>query len=75
MPILYKGVRLASDLKIDLLVEQQVIVECKATKAWHPVFAAQALTYLRLLDLELALVLNFGECVLRDGIRRVVNGL
>lgn len=75
VPILYKGVRLASDLKIDLLVEQRVIVECKATKTWHPVYAAQALTYLRLLDLKLALVLNFGECVLKDGIRRVVNGL
>ena len=50
-------------------------MECKAVRDNHPVFASQALTYLRLLDLRLALVLNFGRPLLRDGIERVVNGL
>ena len=72
VPILYKGRRLASDLRVDLLVEGRVVVECKAVTRFHRIFLAQALTYLRLLDLRLALVLNFGERLLKDGIHRVV---
>ena len=72
VPILYKGRRLASDLQLDLLVEKRVVVECKAVTRFHPIFRAQALTYLRLLDLRLALVLNFGAVLLKDGIHRVV---
>jgi len=75
VPIIYKGRKLASDLRLDLLVEEKVVIECKATTAFHPVFLAQALTYLRLLDLRLALVLNFGEQLLKDGIDRVVHRL
>lgn len=75
VPVVYKGKRLASDLKIDLLVEDLVVVECKATSANHPVFGAQALTYLRLMDLKLALVVNFGMRLVKDGVSRVVNGL
>ena len=75
VPIVYKGHRLASDLRLDLLVGERVIVECKATVAYNKVFEAQALTYLRLCDLRLALVINFGEQKVRQGIRRVVNGL
>jgi len=75
VPIVYKGKRLASDLKIDLLIEDRVVVECKATSANNPVFGAQALTYLRLMDLKLALVVNFGMRLVKDGVSRVVNGL
>ncbi len=53
----------------------KVIVECKATRDDNPLFAAQALTYLRLMNLKLALVVNFGERLVQDGIRRVVNRL
>jgi len=60
---------------LDLLVGNRVVVEVKATTSYNPVFEAQALTYLRLLDLKLALVINFGEKFVKDGIRRVVNGL
>ena len=74
-PIVYKGRRLASALRIDMLVEKRVIVENKATTAYSPIFEAQALTYLRVLDLKLALVINFGERYVKDGIHRVVNGL
>lgn len=75
VPVVYKGRRLAADLVVDLLVGDRVVVECKATVNHHPVFEAQALTYLRLMDLKLALVVNFGERLVKDGIRRVVNGL
>jgi GxxExxY protein len=75
VPLLYKGRRLASDLRLDLLVNDLVIVECKATAAHNSLFEAQALTYLRLCDLRLALVVNFGETQARQGIHRVVNGL
>ena len=75
VPLMYKGRRLASDLRLDLLVNELVIVECKATIAYNSLFEAQALTYLRLCNLQLALVVNFGERQVRQGIHRVVNGL
>ena len=75
VPIVYKGVRLTSDLRLDLVVEGKVIVECKATRNDNPVFEAQALTYLRLMNLRLALVVNFGKRLVKDGVHRVVNRL
>ncbi len=75
LPIHYKGKLLASPLKIDLIVADKVVVECKAVSQFSPIFDAQALTYLRLTDLKLALVINFGERMLKDGIHRVANGL
>ena len=74
-PIRYKGHLLATPLKIDLIVGQSVIVECKATSKYNEIFEAQALTYLRLSNLKLALVINFGDRFVKDGIHRVVNGL
>ena len=75
VPIVYKGIRLCTELRFDLLVEHRVIVECKATSQYRPIYAIQALTYLRLLNLRLGLVINFGERLVKDGIHRVVNGL
>lgn len=75
VPIVYKGGTLAAPLRLDICVEKLVIVEVKATTAYNVVFEAQALTYLRLLDLRLALVINFGEKLVKDGIHRVVNRL
>ena len=75
VPITYKGKQLATPLRLDMLVEKSVIVENKATTAYNPIFEIQALTYLRLLNLKLALVVNFGERYVKDGIHRVVNGL
>ncbi len=75
VPLVYKGARLATDFRLDMLVAGEVVVECKATTQFLPVFGAQALTYLRLLDLRVALVINFGERFVKDGIHRVVNGL
>jgi GxxExxY protein len=73
--ILYKGKVLQKPLRLDLKIENLVLVDNKATTEWHPVFEAQMLTYLRLTKLKLGLVINFGERFVKDGIHRVVNGL
>lgn len=71
--ISYKGNPLATPLRLDLLVNGLVVIEAKAVTQYNRIFEAQALTYLRLLDLKLALVINFGERRVVDGIHRVVN--
>jgi len=73
VPIVYKGRTLANPLRVDLLVNDLVIVENKATAVYHTVFAAQTLTYLRLMNLRLGLVINFGERYVKNGVHRVVN--
>jgi GxxExxY protein len=75
VPIVYKGRTLADPLRLDLLVEKKVIVEAKATMNYNAIFEVQARTYLRLRDLKLAMVINFGEKYVKDGIHRVVNGV
>ena len=74
-PILYKSVILSTPLRIDLLVNSLVIVECKAVSIYLELFEIQTLTYLRLRNLRLGLVINFGDRLVKDGIHRVVNGL
>jgi len=75
VPITYKGQTLTTPLRLDLLVGDKVIVECKATTKYSPIFESQTLTYLRLTGCKLGLVINFGERLVKDGIHRVVNGL
>lgn len=75
VPIRYKSELLATPLRLDLLINDLVIVECKATSRYSDIFATQVLTYLRLMDRRLGLVVNFGEKLLKDGFHRVVNGL
>ncbi|NTV62047.1 MAG: GxxExxY protein [Oscillochloris sp.] len=75
LPIRYKTATLVTPLRVDLIVGELVIVECKATIGYNPIFEAQALTYLRLSGLKLALVINFGERLVKSGIHRVVNKL
>ena len=75
MPVVYKGNRLGTPMRLDLLVEGIVVVECKATTEFSPIFESQVLTYLRMSGLKLGLVINFGEKFVKDGIHRVVNGL
>jgi GxxExxY protein len=75
VPITYKGNVRAEQLRLDLLVENLVVIEVKAVSLYNPVFESQALTYLRMLDLKLAMVINFGERLVKEGIHRVVNGL
>jgi len=75
VPIVYKGKTLSVPLKLDLKVNDLVLVDNKAVKEWNPIFEAQMLTYLRLTRLKLGLVINFGEQYVKNGIHRVVNGL
>jgi GxxExxY protein len=73
--ITYKGRVLSKPLRLDMKVEGLVLVGNKAVSEWNPIFEAQMLTYLRLTDLKLGLVINFGERFVKNGIYRVVNGL
>ncbi len=74
IPVNYKGEVLDCYMKLDLLVEQSIIVEVKSVDKLIPVPRAQLLTYLRLQDLWLGLLINFNVELLRDGVRRVLNG-
>jgi GxxExxY protein len=75
VPIVYKGNSLATPLRLDILVEHKVIIEVKSVSQYNPIFETQTLTYLRMLNLKLGLVINFGERLVKDGIHRVVNGI
>jgi GxxExxY protein len=74
LPVNYKGDLLDCLVKLDLLVESTVIVEVKAVDKIIPVHRAQLLTYLRLQNLWLGLLINFNVEVLREGVRRILNG-
>jgi len=75
VPVHYKGSVVRDPLYIDILVEGLVIVEVKATEKLHPIHDVQLLTYLRLTGCKLGLLVNFGQEYVKDGIKRVVNGL
>lgn len=75
VPLVYKGHRLGTPLRLDLLVDGKVIVECKAVDLYNMIFNIQVLTYLRLRHLKLGLVINFGSATIKEGTHRVVNGL
>lgn len=71
-PIVYGDVRLDAGLRIDLLVEDQLIVEIKAVETMLPVFEAQLLTYLKLTNKRLGLLINFNVPKIKDGIKRII---
>lgn len=73
VPIMYKDNELKTPLRLDILVENQVIVELKSVEEMKPVFAKQLLTYLRLLDKHVGLLVNFNTHNLRESIKRIVN--
>lgn len=75
VPVIYKSVRLDCGYVLDLLVEDRVVVELKAVESLQPVHASQLLTYLRLLDKPLGLLINFRTTKLVDGVKRVANNL
>jgi GxxExxY protein len=74
LPVKYKGELLDCHLKIDLVIESTALVEVKAIEKLLPIHKAQLLTYLRLQNVWLGLLINFNVEVLRNGIRRVLNG-
>ena len=73
VPIIYKGNELKTPLRLDLLVNNQVIVELKSVEEMKPVFSKQLLTYLKLLDKHVGLLVNFNTSNLRESIKRIVN--
>ncbi len=72
LPLLYKGERVGDDLRLDLIVQDKVVVELKAVKALEPVHRAQLLTYMRLTGCKVGLLINFNVPVLKQGIERLV---
>ena len=73
VPIRYKGQELKTALRLDLLIENTIIVELKSVEEMKPVFAKQLLTYLRLLDKHVGLLVNFSTDNIREGIIRIAN--
>lgn len=74
LPVIYRGVRIDLGFRLDILVENLIVVEIKAVDAVTPVHQAQLLTYLKLSHKHVGLLMNFNTVHLRDGIRRMVNG-
>lgn len=75
VPLVYDGIRFDEGFRADLIVEDSVLVELKSVEALAPVHSKQVLTYLKLLDCRLGLLINFGMPLLKDGIRRIANQL
>jgi len=75
LPLVYQTVKLECGYRVDLLVEKKLIIEVKAVEALAEIHFAQVLTYLRLSDLRLALLMNFNVVHMKEGIRRIVNKL
>ncbi|HNB80682.1 MAG TPA: GxxExxY protein [Chitinophagaceae bacterium] len=75
MPLIYKEVKQEIGFRIDLLVENKVIIEIKSVENLAPVHYAQTLTYLKLADKKLALLINFNTKLLKDGFHRIANNL
>jgi GxxExxY protein len=74
VPLVYEEVKLECGYRMDLLVEHSVVVEVKSIEALAPVHAAQTLSYLRLSGCKVTLLINSNVAVLKDGIRRFING-
>ena len=75
LPVIFEGVKLDCGFRIDLLVEHELVVEIKSIKSINDIHLAQTLTYLRLGKFKLGLLINFNAYKLKDGIKRIVNGL
>ena len=73
LPVIYKGMKVDSGFRLDLLVDDSVVVEIKSAEGISPVYSAQLLTYLRLSNIRLGFLINFNVIHLRDGIKRIIN--
>ena len=74
LPLIYEEVKLDVGYRIDLIVENKFIIEVKSVESLNEVHLAQVLTYLRLSDCKLGLLINFNVKLLKEGVRRVING-
>jgi len=75
MPLVFETVKLECGYRIDLLVEKKLVIEIKSVDALADVHLAQTLTYMKLGDYKLGLLINFNVALLKQGIRRIINGL
>ena len=75
IPVVYENVRMDEGFRADLIVEEKVIVEIKSVEMLAPVHKKQLLTYLRLADKRLGLLINFNTALIKDGITRIANGI
>ena len=74
LPVFYKGKQLQKDFFIDLLVEKTIIIELKAVEQLIPVHEVQVLTYMKLADIKLGYLINFNVPLIKQGIKRKING-
>lgn len=72
VPIYYDGIKLDSDLQLDVLVENEIILELKAVNEFHPVHKAQLMTYLKLTNKRLGFLINFNVPIIKQGIKRII---
>lgn len=75
LPVIWKGKTMELGFRTDLIVENKVIIEIKSVQELHPVHSKQLLTYLKLTNMKLGLLINFNSPLIKTGITRVVNGL
>ena len=75
LPLIYEEIKLDIGYRIDLMVERKLIIELKAVEALNDLHLAQILTYLKLSDCKLGLLINFNTVLFKDGVRRVINGI
>ncbi|MBC7390186.1 MAG: GxxExxY protein [Opitutaceae bacterium] len=75
IPVIWSGIRMDIGFRSDLIVENKVIIEIKSVETLAPVHPKQLLTYLKLTNLKLGLLINFNVPLIKDGIKRIVNGL
>lgn len=71
--LIYKGVELSKEFRIDILVEEEIIMELKSSEIMHPVYEAQILSYMKLADKKLGFLVNFNVPIIKNGIKRFVN--
>lgn len=75
LPLIYEEVKLEVGYRVDLLIENKVIIEIKSVEALNDIHLAQILTYLKLSDCKLGMLINFNVTMIKNGVRRVVNNL
>lgn len=73
LPVIYDGLRLDAGYRIDLLVEERVIVELQTVEQFHPIHEAQLISYLKLSNLKVGLLINFNVTMLKSGVKRLMN--
>jgi GxxExxY protein len=74
VPMTFEGITYAESFRLDLVIEETLIIEVKSTERNLPVYSKQLLTYLRLTEQPVGLLMNFGYPTFREGLKRVVNG-